>query len=301
MLIRELLAIGSGKLKNSLEAEILLSFVLGMSKEEMIARDDIEVSTDASIKLFLKYVDEVSSGKPVAYILKSKEFYGLDFYVDERVLVPRPETEMIVDLVLEYLNEENFASGKYSSNVDEETGSIDFGMDFKMLDVGTGSGNIPCAVLHNFDNVMAEAVDISPDALEVAVKNREYHLLEDRIQIYESDLLENVEDEFFDVITANLPYVGTVTSNFVEEGVKKFEPAVALFAGEDGFDLHRRLFKELREKEMDFNLLIGEFGDGQIEIVKKELAENFPAEKFETEVKNDLAGIPRVYIVRKRR
>lgn len=298
------------------DAEILLAFVLGMSKEELIIHANDEISDNVSEKLFMEYIGEVACGKPVAYITKSKEFYGLDFYVDERVLIPRPETEMVVDVVLGYL--------KYRPTISDETGKIDLGKDFKMLDIGTGSLNIPVAVLHNFENILAQAVDKSAKALEVAVLNREYYGLEDRIEIYESDLLSSVGEKFFDVITANLPYVGTSANNFLEEGVRKNEPEIALFGGEDGFDLHRKLFEQIKEKGMDFNLLVGEFGMGQEELARYELSKYFPengkqidnqydengiVDKFcdkvdgqigyKIEIKKDLAGIPRIYIVRK--
>lgn len=314
MLIGELLSLGRQKLRHSLDVEVLLAFVLGMSREEILAHDDIDVKSDASVKLFLKYLDEAFAHKPIAYITKSKEFYGLDFYVDERVLIPRPETEGVVDVVLEYLNERAFASGGYSPTISEDSvsvsDSVNLGRDFTLLDVGTGSLNIASAVLCNFDNVAAHAVDLSSEALEVAAINREFHGLTERVQLYESDLLSNVEERFFDVITANLPYVGTVKNNVLGEGVKEYGPNSALFAGEDGLDVYKKFVQELVDEGMDFNLLVGEFGEGQKDDILELLNKNFVQRvegkgrgkskpKFEVEIRNDLSGKPRVFVVRK--
>lgn len=314
MLIKELLSLGRQKLRSSLDVEVLLAFVLGMSREEILAHDDMDVKNDASVKLFLKYVDEALAWKPIAYITKSKEFYGLDFYVDERVLIPRPETEGVVDVVLEYLNERAFADGKHSPTVSEDSlsvaDSVNLGKDFTFLDVGTGSLDIATAVLSNFDNITAHAVDISKEALEVAVINREFHGLTERVQVYESNLLANVEERFFDVITANLPYVGTIKNNVLSQGAAEYEPHRAMFGGEDGLDVYRKFVQELMSKRMDFNLLVGEFGDDQKDDILELLNKNFVQKskgkgqgkskpKFEIEIKNDLSGKPRVFVVRK--
>lgn len=308
MLIKELLSVGRQKLCKSLDVEVLLAFVLGMSREEVLAHDDRDVKDETSIKLFLKYLDEVSKYKPIAYITKSKEFYGLDFYVDERVLIPRSETEGIVDVVLEYLNERAFADRTYGPKISED--SVNPGKDFTLFDVGTGSLNISSAVLYNFDNITAHAVDISREALEVAAINRESHGLTERIQLYESDLLANVEGRFFDVVAANLPYVGTVKNNILSKGAKEYEPHRAMFGGEDGLDVYRKFVRELVDKGMDFNLLVGEFGDDQKDDILELLNKNFVQRsrskgrskskpRFEIEIRNDLSGKPRVFVVRK--
>ncbi len=359
MLIRELLSQGVKQFGRSLEVELVLAHVLGMSRSEVIAHDDIEVTSEVSIKLFQKYIDELVSGKPLAYIVRSKEFYGADFYVDERVLVPRPETEMIVDIVLEYLNERAFAvggmeaKGGYYATVNKDAvsvvDSVDLGKDFKILDIGTGSGCIIASILKNFDNAVGVACDISRDALEVARENFEYHNLEDRVELVESDLFEAFDEggcfdksggsgngEFFDVIVTNPPYVAEVSDGEVDSGidgeiygvddvmasgnftadenVAKHEPGVALFAGKDGMDVYKKLVQQLIEKRIDFNLLVGEFGAGQKDAILELLSKNFiqtsgisndlankveNSGKFEIEIKNDLAGIPRIFIVRK--
>jgi release factor glutamine methyltransferase len=277
MTIKELLVEGEKRLSR-LDCEVLLSYVLGVSREKLFSDFFWEVpATDE--KLYFKYVDEVAGGKPVAYVTNSREFYGLDFYVDERVLIPRPETEMVVDEALKFLNDHS------SDYIDR---------DALVLDVGTGSLCITAAILRNFENCFAHSVDVSEGALEVAKMNREYHGLETRCQIYQSDLLSNVEEREFDVIVANLPYV---EDGGADENVRKFEPVKALFGGGDGIELYKKLIQEIIEKKVKFDLLVCEFGFGQEASVCTLLSKNFDQRKFKWEVKKDLAGIPRIFIV----
>lgn len=288
MTIKELLIEGSKRLSRSpskdLDCEVLLGFVLGISREKLLGDFFWEVpGEDAS--LYFRYIDEVAGGKPVAYVTKSREFYGLDFYVDERVLIPRPETEGVVEEAL------GFLKGNVSKFV---------GRDALVLDVGTGSLCITAAILKNFENAFAYAVDISEKALEVAAMNREYHGLETRCQIFQSDLLSNVEEREFDVIVANLPYVEDDASvELLSYGVKKFEPGSALFGGDDGLELYKKLIQEIVEKKVEFDLLVCEFGFGQEASVRELLSKNFDQAGFKWEIKKDLAGINRIFVVRR--
>lgn len=287
----------------SLEAQVLLCFVLGVSREWLVTHSDFEVA-EADAVSYARYVDELIAGRPLAYITQSREFYGLDFYVDERVLIPRPETEMIVDEVLGYLR----GRGDLIDSRDD----LAFGemrpKEVKMLDIGTGSLNITASVLRNFDGVFAHAVDVSEDALAVARMNREYHGLETSCEIYQSDLLSEVDEDFFDVIVANLPYVVPgIGANGASKNVQKFEPSIALYGVDsavdsDGLGLYKKLIQQLREKDgtgVDFNLLAGEFGVGQKDAILELLNKNFEQKKYSVEIKNDLAGIPRIFVVRK--
>jgi len=352
MTIKELLLEGEKKLSGLssrvLDCEVLLGFVLGFSRERMLG-DFFYEPDPFDQELYFRYVEQVRVGKPVAYITNSKEFYAMDFYVDERVLIPRPETEMIVDEVLEYLRAGKFggvvpggvcvnggSSGDvangFSSGVDGANGGQR--ADALMLDIGTGSFNIPAAVMGNFENVFVHAVDISEDALEVARINRDYHAMETRSEIYQSDLLSNVEELRFDVVTANLPYVGE--GQGLEENVRKYEPASALFGGasgsvggesgggldvgsgaefgegfgdglNDGLGLYKKLIQQIIDNRLDFGLFVGEFGYGQKDAILELLNKNFvQCEKgvfggacYEISIKNDLASIPRIFVVRK--
>lgn len=287
MTIKELLIEGSKRLSHSpskdLDCEVLLGFVLGISREKLLGDFFWEVpGEDAS--LYFRYIDEVAGGKPVAYITHSREFYGLDFYVDERVLIPRPETEGVVEEALGFLK----------GNVSKFTGR-----DAVILDIGTGSLCITAAILKNFENAFGFTVDISEKALEVAAMNREYHGLETRCQIFQSDLLSNVDETKFDVIVANLPYVGVGEGNLLDKNVEDFEPGSALFGGGDGLELYKKLIQEINEKKVEFDLLVCEFGFGQEASVRELLNKNFDQGKFKWEIKKDLAGIPRIFVVKK--
>lgn len=285
MTIRELKRKGaevlSGRKTAVLDCEVLMCFLLGKTKEKLIIDDNEEVDK-FEVLLFLEYARKVAKGYPVAYVTGEKEFYGLNFFVDERVLIPRPETELLVEKALEYLNS--------ARGVRER---------LRMLDVGTGSGNIAVAVAKNFDcDAIAEieAVDISNGAVEVAKINAAQHGLENTINVFESDLLEVVEEgESFDLITANLPYIGKVENNFVEDGVLMNEPALALYGGSDGTELYKKMFQQIIGKNVDFECLIGEFGFGQRKIVEGILDKYF---EHKWQIFKDLAGVDRIFVVR---
>ena len=234
----------------SLDAEVLLAYVLGEDREYLISHGEEEVD-EFTTALFEKYLKQIAQGKPMAYILGEKEFYGLNFFVDERVLVPRPETEHVVMKALDFLRTND-----------------EVGRKFRILDVGTGSGCIPISIAHGFSEAEGEigqidAVDMSETALEVAKVNVSQYGLEETVHVYQSDLLENIEEgERFDLIVANLPYIGENDCN-VSSDVRKYEPRVALFGGSDGLELYKKMFQQMQDKGVGFEMMIGEFGFGQ--------------------------------------
>ncbi|MFH1533379.1 MAG: peptide chain release factor N(5)-glutamine methyltransferase [Nitrospirota bacterium] len=264
-----------------LEAEVLLCYVLEVNREYLVAHRDEEVDKFAC-SLFGEYLKQMESGKPIAYILGEKEFFGLNFFVDERVLIPRPETEHVVSKALDYLRANDEAGRK-----------------FKVLDVGTGSGCIPISIVHGFSVAEGEighveAVDISVGALEVAKVNVSQYSFENLIHVYQSDLLDAVEEGAkFDLIVANLPYIDEVDGP-VEENVKKYEPHSALYAGDGGLKLYKKMFQQMRDKEIGFETMIGEFGFGQGKEMR-ELLGNFFDQNWSVE--KDHAGIDRIFIV----
>ena len=269
----------------SLDAEVLLAHVLDCSRENLIRDSQEEVSEDDR-QVYLKYVEQVVQGKPVAYLTHQKEFYGMDFYVDERVLIPRPETEMIVDHVLDWLVDK--------SRKDD----ADLSREIRMLDVGTGSLNITAAIIRHFGHVYSHAVDISEEALEVARINSESHGLETHAEIYQSDLLSNVDETDFDIIVTNFPYIGEKVNRNVSADVEKHEPSSALWGGDDGLELYKKMIQEILDKNIDFNLFVGEFGSGQVDAMSAMLSKFFE-QGYRWEIKADLAGIPRMFIVEK--
>ena len=282
MIINDLLNQGIKSLGDkpsaSLDVEVVLSHVLGEDRGFLFMNPNFNVSDELAC-LFLNYIGRIGSGEPVAYITNLKEFYGLDFFVDDRVLIPRPETEEIVTKVLKFLDESCNSS-------------------LRILDVGTGSGNIPVAIAASFDmdrDILIDAVDISENALQVAQLNIETHCVEDRVHVFQGDLLEVIDEgEEYDVIVANLPYIGEIENRFVSPETEKYEPNLALFAGVDGLSLYEGMFQEMVDKSLKYGLLIGEFGAGQRESMGKLLEKYFP-ERWSIE--NDLAGIERVFIV----
>jgi release factor glutamine methyltransferase len=287
MTIKELLNkgvdfLGRDREGNVLDAEVLLAFVLDVDKEYLFAHDDEEVAEDFE-KLFWHYLKKVQAGEPVAYITQEKEFFGLNFFVDDRVLIPRPETEHMVEEAVTFIEEH------------------DTGERVSVLDVGTGSGNIAVAIAKYFEAQGSDviekidALDIEDGAVEVAHLNVDQHNVDHLVNVFQSDLLEVVpEGEFYDVIVANLPYIGEVKRQGLSDSTEKYEPTSALFAGDDGLDLYRRMFEEMREKNIRYNIMFGEFGFGQSEDLAEVLNEFFDES---WEIKQDLAGIERYFIV----
>jgi len=213
-------------------------------------------------------------GEPVAYLIGNKEFYGLDFFVDSRVLIPRPESEILVDKVVEFM----------TKNPDVH----------KIVDIGTGSGCLAVSLAFKLHHVQVTGVDVSLGALEVARLNASKHGVLNRCHFFESNLLNMVEAPH-DVVVANLPYIGETKFNFVSREAREFEPNVALFGGADGLELYRQLFHQIAEKPWKPRLLLGEFGFLQGEDMQNLLEENF--KEHEISIVEDYASIPRVFMV----
>ena len=215
---RELIAFDSARL----DAELLLSHVLGVDPAYLIAHDEKKPGFFAR-RRFKKLVARRKKGEPVAYLRGHREFYGLDFQVNEHVLVPRPDTELLVEAALEVI----------------QPGDL-------LLDVGTGSGCIPISILKRVPELKAMATDISASALEVAKLNAKKHDVFSRMRFFHSNLLKDVDLSMLEwkslVVTANLPYV---PKNYQVNVETKFEPQIALYGGDDGLDVYWRLLEEL--------------------------------------------------------
>ncbi|MBL4693876.1 peptide chain release factor N(5)-glutamine methyltransferase [Candidatus Gracilibacteria bacterium] len=262
-----------------LDCEVILAYVLGFDREHLIAHFDDAVDADLQ-QLFKNYMERIEDGEPIAYITGSKEFYGLDFFVDSRVLVPRPETEHLVERILSYMRKND-------------------GKRYDILDVGTGSCNIPVAIVaalrEKGEDLIGifDAVDVSDDALHVAQINVAQHGLEDKIHVYQSDLMADVGDSY-DIIVANLPYIGEESNRFVSADVEKHEPNVALFGGSNGLELYEKMFLQLIEKDIDYKLIVGEFGFAQSEIMGKLLDKYFEGKWV---IDKDYADIDRIFVI----
>ena len=276
MVIKEVFKEGVSFLGNSLnaslDAEVLLQYVLKQPKEYLIAHDDEDITKDL-IDDYFNLLLELKSGKPVAYVVNNKGFYGRDFYVDEKVLIPRPETEMLVDKV-------------------KKICSIDTRI-YKILDVGTGCGNIAISLANELRNLEIDGVDISKEALVVAQKNIKQIGSVCDVNFFKSDLLDGI-DFVYDLVVCNLPYIGKAEFGYVEENVKKFEPNLALFSGDDGLGQYRRLFEQIKTLKNKPKLIIGEYGFKQ----QEELIKKFVKDFGEVSFYNDLGGNPRMFVVK---
>jgi release factor glutamine methyltransferase len=252
----------AGKKVPQLDAEVLLAYVLGKSKEHLFIHSKDTLSP-TQLENFNRLLAARIQGEPIAYLIGIREFFGLDFYVDENVLIPRPETELLVEEVLKLKPE-------------------------SILDVGTGSGCVAIAVKQNLLNCRVVACDNSPAALQTARRNAKHYQAE--IEFLESDLLENISGDF-EVIVANLPYI-PVDSSEVQESVKKYEPHAALFAGEDGLDLIRKLLTQVAQLKQKPKFLLLEIGLGQADLVEGQARKVLQGSQ--TKRIKDLAGIERI-------
>lgn len=269
MNIREILE-KSQKAKLRTEMEIYLAFLLACSRLDLLGRSEEEIPVEKLGELQKGWL-RIQEGYPVAYLVNSKDFYGRFFYVDENVLIPRGETEMLVDWVKELAS---------------DTAEI--------LEVGTGSGAIAVTLKLENPGFKVMASDVSVGALEVAKKNAA--ALGAEVKFVQSDLLESVPERAFEVLVANLPYIGTEKFNFIAENVEKFEPHVALYGGEDGLDLYRKMFDQVLEQKRGFKYILGEIGFCHGEAVKKLCEEKFPGWEFE--LRQDYSGLDRHFMVK---
>jgi release factor glutamine methyltransferase len=249
------------------EMEVFLSYLLDCDRSELLAYPEKEVPVKKLAELQKAWV-QIQQGKPVEYLTNSKEFYGLDFYVDERVLSPRAATERLVELVKE----------KASDGA-------------KILEIGTGSGAISVALKHTRPDLQITAGEVSKEALEVANLNAKR--LKVDLTILESDLLESIPKDDYEVLVANLPYIGEVEHHFIAENVQAHEPHVALFGGHDGLRLYADMFDQA--KGWGFKWIMGEIGFSHGEAIKNLCNEKLPDYSFK--LLQDYEGLDRVFVL----
>jgi len=250
-----------------LESVLLLTHTLKTDLVQMYLDFDNALSPEQS-EQFSNLIERRLKGEPAAYILGRREFYGLDFYVDTNVLIPRPETELLVEKALEIA-----MSGAVSS----------------IADIGTGSGAIAISLALKLPEAKFYATDISDAALKVAAANCRKHRVADKICLLEGDLLEPLPEPV-DLIIANLPYV--TEADLAKVNTLGFEPAMALDGGKDGLDKILRLCTQVPEKLLPGGSLLLEIGQGQRQAVTAFLRELFPQARIEAFT--DLAGVGRV-------
>lgn len=237
-------------------ARYLLQHVLQKNYSELMMTiyDDI---TPEAYQTFWAYIEEHATGRPFQYITGQESFYGRDFLVNEHVLIPRPETEELIEEVK-----------KRVARLFEEHKTL------KIADIGTGSGAIALTVKKEISNAEVTATDISTEALVVAKKNAER--LEVKVEFKQGDLLAPIADQKWDIILSNPPYIGSHEAESLSDTVIDYEPHLALFAAEDGLQLYRKMTEQLPEI-MNAPSFIGfEIGYAQGPAVQKMLQKAFP-------------------------
>ncbi len=276
--LREALASAISQLESAtvgsprMNAEVLLMFTLACDRAYLYAHPERELTPEENLR-YDEVIAERATGVPSQYITGHQEFWGLDFVVSPAVLIPRPETEHVIETVLELARE-----------IPQP----------KIVDVGTGSGCIALSLAKELPAAEIQAVDVSPAALEIARANAVRLQLE-RVKFFESDLLGAFPaEEQFDFVVSNPPYVGEFEADRVQREVRKFEPKVAVFAGKEGLDVIRRLIPEACERLKPGGWLVMEIGysiGDQVSALLRDWQK--------VEIVPDLQGIPRVAIGRK--
>ncbi len=263
---------------------MLLGQAVGAGRTAVVAHPEAPVGADAA-RRYRSDLDRRAAGEPVAYLRGMKEFYGLAFETDARALIPRPETEKLVEMATDEVMRRLASSLRPGG-----------ARDLRVVDVGTGSGAIAVALavslrrLNALDSVELLAVDISPDALGLARENAVGHAVADRITFAEADLLPDGESGF-DLVLANLPYVRHDAMAGLPVA-SSFEPAIALDGGEDGLEVIGRLLGRLPATLAVDGLAMLEIGADQGEAIVALVAAKLPG--WGCAVEADLAGLPRV-------
>lgn len=257
-----------------LEAELILASVLDCQRPELYLEPK-RALTQKESDCFETLLEQRLNGKPLQYILGQTYFFGYKFKVNPNVLIPRPETEILVNEVIALLKEKK---------------------NLKIVDLGTGSGNIGISLASNLKNANILATDISPFALKMAKSNAEMNKVDSRIEFLCGDLFEPIKTKV-DAIVSNPPYVSEKEFIELPNEIKNFEPKAALLAGKDGLDYIRKIINQAPEFLMDEGLLALEIGFEQDKKVK-ELVSNSKFLKL-IGIKKDLSGIPRVVLARK--
>lgn len=253
-----------------LDAEILLAHALGITRGQLHAHPQGQLSP-TELASCRQLIERRAQREPVAYIVGHKEFYGLDLVVDSRVLIPRPETELLVEKAIEI--------GQRQSAV---------------ADVGTGSGAIAISLAVHLPQILVYATDASPAALEVAARNCRRHGVEDRVHLLHGHLLEPLPEPV-DLIVANLPYVSQVELAQLPPEISRYEPRKALDGGPDGLDCIRRLLAQAEEHLKPGGVVLLEIGATQGQAMIALARHHFPAARVE--IVPDYAGLDRVVIM----
>lgn len=269
-----------------LDAEVLLAEALDCPRINLYTRFN-EVPEDEPMAKYRAWVKRRAAGEPVAYLVGHREFYSLKFFVDNHVLIPRPETEHVVVAALE------------AAKAIEAS-------PLRIIDIGTGSGCVAITLAKQLAEatdkreVVVAATDLSPEAIQVAQKNAEAHGVDDRVRFFTGDLLEALPagSKPVHMIVSNPPYIGTDEINTLDEGVKNHEPHVALFGGQDGTEIIQRLIDQAIPMLLPGGYLIFETSPINIDRCVDLVSKHPEFDSVETE--RDFGNLKRVVVARRK-
>lgn len=266
------------KLSPAIDAGVILCFVLNCTKELIFTHNERELSPEEE-KTYFKLIALRREGVPVHYIIGEKEFMSLIFKVNSNVLIPRPETETLVENVIDYLKVNSTGAENVTLNI---------------LDIGTGSGCIAVSLAYYIDNCIVTATDISLEALDIAYLNACLNGVAGKINFIKSDLFEVLGNCKFDVIVSNPPYISSYELKDLQIEIKSYEPIIALNGGPTGLDYYRKIIEKASMFLNKNGLLAFEIGWKQAPLVITFMEEYFSNIK----IIKDLAGIERVVMGR---
>lgn len=288
-----------------IKLKILIEYVFKISKEKLILKYKDEIN-DKKVEEFRKLLKKLENGIPIQYIINNQEFMGLNFYVDENVLIPQPDTEILVEEVIKYCNElrnnesEDKETNKdYKENIEKEPiiNKEDKNINkktIKILDLCTGSGIIGISIYKYLENVEIYASDIIQKALNIAEKNT--NLNNAKINFINSDMFENIHIKDFDIIVSNPPYIESKVIESLSKEVQN-EPKLALDGGEDGLKFYRCILENAKDYLRKNGAIFLEIGYDQKEKIE-EILKSYKIYK-ETKCIKDFGGNNRVIIIKR--
>jgi len=260
----------------SLDARILMEFVLGISHEELLLTKHNLISAD-KLDDYKKLIDRRLNKEPIAKIIGKKPFWKFDFYTTRDTLDPRPDSESLIELVLDNIQ------------VQSDDSLLNNNKSYKILDIGTGTGCLLITLLKELSNSTGIGIDISKKAIEIAEKNARELDVFDRVSFLESDLDERISGEF-DIIISNPPYIPKGDIDNLDDDVKLYDPMSALVGGEDGYDFYRKIASFVGVFLSRNGIVIFEIGEGQEDKVESIMAQHG---FYLCDSKKDIAGIIR--------
>ena len=257
-----------------LEKKILLKYILNTSNEEINISHD-KLLDHIELDQYKELIQRRKKSEPIAYIINKKEFWKDTFFIDNSVLIPRPDSEIIIETAIKYFP--------------------DINQNLKMLDLGTGSGCLIISLLREFKNSQGIGIDLDKKALKVAKQNKSNLLNENRLKFCQADF-SKFNTINYDLIVCNPPYVSTSSKDNMLRDVQDFEPEIALFARENGLRCFKMVLDNLIKYENKKQLIIFEIGYNQLKPIQK-LLKNTGFQLISVE--KDISGMPRCIVTKR--